>query len=181
MRRSVRKYSARPISDDDIEYLLEAARVAPSSNNKQPWRFVVVRDPEKVQRLAGAAPKRIVFNRPWMSKAPCVIVCCAEPSTIFHKAVGALLPVDLAMIDITIAAEHIVLAAAELGLGTCWVGWFDERKVRDILNLPQKWSVIALLAVGWPESPLEDRKPKRKQIAEIAFDEDLESPWGQSR
>ena len=180
-RRSVREFADRPVGDDDLDFLLEAARIAPSSNNTQPWRFVVVRDPEAILRLSGAAPVGVAFNRRWMSKAPCLIVGCAEPAVVYHRAIRPFLSIDLAEIDVTIATEHIVLAAAERGLGTCWIGWFDEGKIRKILGLPRRWRVIAMLAVGWPKDPLEEREPKRKAIGEIAFLETPDAPWGQSR
>ncbi|HHS50763.1 MAG TPA: nitroreductase [candidate division Zixibacteria bacterium] len=175
-RRSVRKFSDRPLDDADLSVILEAGRLAPSSTNSQPWRFVVVRDEAQIGAISGSAPAWIAFNKPWMSKAPCLIVLCAEPP-LTRKLTGALLPVDLPTIDVAIAGEHIVLAAAELGLGTCWVGWFDEDKIRAILDFPRSWRVISILAVGWPDEPLEDREPKRKKLSEVAFDGSADNPW----
>lgn len=176
-RRSVRKYSPRQVTDSEIEAILEAARLAPSSNNTQCWRFVVVRDSETIEKLSKCGP---FISKPvigFIAKAPCVIVCCAEPQAIYHKATKKAIPADLAVMDVTIATEHIVLAAAEIGLGTCWIGWVSEKKAAKLLDLPKKWKVIAMLAVGWPANPLELREPKRKGIGEIAFRENPRTPW----
>jgi len=176
-RRSVRLFSDRPVTDEEITAVLEAARVAPSSNNTQPWRFIVVREKETIEKLAKAVPAGLnVINR-WLSKAPCIIVCCGDPNPIYHRAAEKALPADLLIIDVTIATEHIVLAAAEFGLGTCWIGWVSDKRTKKLLNLPRKWRVIAMLAVGWPEKPLEPRELKRKTLREIAFKETPEKPW----
>jgi nitroreductase len=176
-RRSVRKYADRAVSDSEIERILESARLAPSSNNTQCWRFLVIRDKGKIRELAGAGP---LISKPvigFIENAPCVIVCCAEPKAIYHKAASSFIPADLAVMDVTIATEHIVLSAAEMGLGTCWIGWVSEKKAEKILNLPKNWKVIALLAVGWPDTPLEIREPNRKPIEEIVFRENPSTPW----
>ncbi|MGC9315404.1 MAG: nitroreductase family protein [bacterium] len=176
-RRSVRKYTDREVTDSEINTILETARLAPSSNNTQCWRFIVVRDKDKIRELSKAGP---LISKPvigFIEKAPCVIACCAEPQAIYHKATKSLIPADLAVMDVTIATEHIVLSAAEMGLGTCWIGWVSEKKAASILELPKKWKVIALLAVGWPQKPLEPREPNRKELSEIAFRENPQTPW----
>ncbi len=181
LRRSVRKFEDRPVTDEELAAIIEAARLAPSSNNTQPWRFVAIRDSEKIEAVARAGAALLPINKGWLSKAPCIIICCAEPSKVFHGIVNPMLSIDLATIDVAIAVEHIVLAAAEIGLGTCWIGWFDEKKIRKVVDLPAKWKVIALLAVGWPERPLEERVPNRKLLSEIAFDGGHDRPLGQSK
>jgi len=176
-RRSVRKFADRPVTEGEITAVFEAARVAPSSNNSQPWRFVIVREKGKVEELAKCGP---IISSPvigFIANAPCIIVCCAEPGALYHNAIKRLLPSDLAVIDVSIATEHIVLAAAEIGLGSCWIGWISEKKVAKLLNLPKKWKVIAMLALGWPDKPLEAHEPKRKALSEIAFDGSPEKPW----
>ncbi len=176
-RRSVRKYSSREVTDSEIETILEAARLAPSSNNTQCWRFVVVRDKETIERLSKCGP---FISRPvigFIEKAPCVIVCCAEPQAIYHKATQKVIPGDLAVMDVIIATEHIVLSSAEMGLGTCWIGWVSDKKISKLLDLPKTWKVITMLAVGWPEEPLETREPKRKNLSEIAFRENPRTTW----
>ncbi|MCK5832408.1 nitroreductase family protein [bacterium] len=180
-RRSVRKFSDRPVTDEELSEVLDAARLSPSSNNTQPWRFIIIREPKRIKAISGAAPALVAFNKPWMSKAPCLLVCCAEPGQVYHKTVGKLLTVDLATIDIAIAIEHVVLASAEMGLGTCWVGWFSEKKLRGIIDLPDNWKVISILAVGWPKEELTEHEPKRKALSDIAFDEGTDSPFGQRR
>ncbi len=178
MRRSVRKYSGRSVADEEIEIILDAARVAPSSNNTQPWRFIIVRDSETIERLSKTAPFGTSMAISFIAKAPCVIVCCAEPKAIYHKAVKRFVPADLAFMDVTIATEHIVLAAAKIGFGVCWMGWVSPKKLKKLLDLPGKWESVALLAVGWPERQLEIREPKRKSLSEIVFRESPKIPWG---
>ncbi len=176
-RRSVRRFTKQPVTDDELGILLEAARLAPSSGNTQPWRFVVVREAEMVEKLAKATPIGGSAVNRWLEKAPCIIVCCGKPGPVYHGASKAVLPADLMTMDIAIATEHIVLAAAEMELGTCWVGWLSEKKVKKLLGLPRSWKVVAMLAVGWPEKPLKDHEPNRKKIAEIAFRGKADTAW----
>jgi len=174
-RHSIRHFSEKSVSNSDLQFLFEAARLAPSSNNKQPWRFIAVRDKTKIEKLARAVPAGIKINA-WMENAPCVIVCCGEESLFYHKAIRLALPVDLMTIDVAIAIEHIVLSATERGMGTCWVGWFSEEKVRKIINIPSSWKIISLLALGWPSQEKDYRKTSRKSLSEIAFLESPENP-----
>lgn len=165
-RRSVRLFDpSKPVEDNQLRQILEAARLAPSSNNTQPWHFVVVRDENTRERISNAAPLGAAACK-WMRNAPVIIACCGKPDLLKHKSVGQLFDKDFFKVDITIAAEHIVLAAKELGLGTCWIGWFDEKKVRSILRVPSDVRVLALLPVGHPKGDWPPAK-KRKPLDEI--------------
>jgi len=148
-RRSIRTYEDKPVSDVDIRAILEAARLAPSWGNKQCWRFVVVRDKKtKLQMVEG---------RQWIADAPVVIVACADPS-----ASGTKEDQHYYMLDVGIAMEHIVLAAAERNLGTCWIGWFKEDVVRSALGIPDDLRIVAYTPVGHPgesKGEVSDRKP----------------------
>ena len=144
LRRSVRLFSSRPVSREDLLEVLEAARVAPSACNNQPLRFIVVTERAELDELAGAYP------RDWFRGAPAVIVVCSDHQKSFHRADGK----DHADLDAAIAADHMTLAAAERGLGTCWICAFDADRVRRQLALPDHLEPVILLPVGHPEEPL---------------------------
>jgi nitroreductase len=151
-RRSVREFSDLPIENEKLHGILQAARLAPSSNNTQPWRFVVVRDEGMRKGLSLAMPFKTPSPIKWMAKAPVVIACCAKPHVLLHKAVRVF-GKDYSEVDAAIAVEHMVLAAAALGIGSCWVGWFSEQKVRQLLSIPSDVKVVALLPLGYPAEP----------------------------
>ncbi len=162
-RYSVRSYSVKPVEEEKIKELLEAARLAPSAGNRQEWRFVVVTDEHARKELAGAAAGQM-----FVGKAPCVIACCAD--TDFHKMTCGQLTYP---IDVAIAIDHITLRAVELGLGTCWIGAFYEEEVKKILNIPEKIKVVELLTLGYPES-VTQRPKKRLVLEQVVFYE----KWG---
>ena len=144
LRRSVRLFSIRPVSREDLLEVLEAARVAPSACNNQPLRFIVVTERPELDELAGAYP------RAWFRGAPVVIVVCGDHQKSWHRADGK----DHADIDAAIAADHMTLAAAERGLGSCWICAFDADRVRRQLALPDPLEPVILLPLGHPEEPL---------------------------
>jgi len=166
VRRSVRKYRSDPIPDDVMDKMLEALRLAPSACNYQPWRFVVVRDDQIRDALARAS-----HNQMFMAEAPVIIVGCGFPGEAYKRMGGS---GSSAEIDVTIALDHLTLAAAEAGLGTCWIGAFDERAVKDILDVPRQAKVVALTPLGYPAEPgllkpvAADKRKKRDQV--IGFD-----------
>jgi len=138
-RRSIRSYAPGTISQEDLKKILEAARWAPSAGNRQPWHFVVVLDDKLKNELVPACR-----HQSFIRDAACVIVGLADME----------LSPKWAIVDTTIALEHIVLEAAELGYGSCWIGAFDESKVKALLNIPDKYKVVALITIGKPaESP----------------------------
>lgn len=140
-RKSVRKYMEKEVEQEKLMRILEAARLAPSAANKQEWRFVVVRDKEKRQKLSEAAK-----NQRFVAEAPIVIVCCAE--TDYHEMTCGQLCYP---IDVAIAIDHMTLIAVEEGLGTCWIGAFFEDKVKSMLNIPDDIRVVELLTLGYPK------------------------------
>jgi nitroreductase len=148
MRRSIRSYKPDPIPEEKLEYVLEAGRLAPSWGNRQCWRFVVVTDEEK---------RRAISTRDWHAGAPVMIVGCAYP-----ELSGSKFGQQYYMLDMGIAMEHMILAAAEQGLGTCWIGGqFDEPTVKQTLGIPDGVRVVALTPLGYPaETPgPKGRKP----------------------
>lgn len=161
-RHSVRAYESTPVSKEILEKILEAARLAPSAGNIQPWHFVVVTDAEKRVKLA-----KIPFAG-FLREAPVVIVGCGN-----HKASPRWF-----MVDVAIAMQNMVLAATAEGLGTCWVGSFNEEEVKEMLKIPGDYRVVALLALGYPRKKIDIQGRllhlvrKRKRLEEIvSFEE----------
>lgn len=151
-RRSVRKYEKKEIPQEVLNQILEAGRQAPSAVNKQPIRFVVATDSELNKNFSSA-----LFNR-FIKDSPLVIVGCAD--------VKSMLTGKWAVIDATIAFQNMVVAAWSLGVGSCWIGAFDEEKVKQLLNVPKQWKVVALVTFGYPA---EQPKPKKKKQIEELF------------
>ncbi len=147
-RKSVRAFKRDDIPQDVLTRVLEAARLAPSANNAQEWRFVVVRDASVRQRLSLAA-----CGQGSVASAPVVLVCCAE--TDEHRMTCGHLAYP---IDVAIATDHVTLCAVTEGLGTCWIGAFNEEQVKEVLEIPDPIRVVALLPIGYPENPAPVRK-----------------------
>ncbi len=139
-RKSVRHFLDKPVEQEKLDQVLEAARMAPSASNRQEWRFVVVREPETRKLLAGIAGSQVHV---W--KTATVIVGCAETDGHVMRCGQPSYPINLA-----IALDHISLAAVALGLGTCWIGDFDEAKVRQLLDIPDGIRVVELMCLGYP-------------------------------
>jgi nitroreductase len=139
-RCSVRSYQDRPVEKEKLEAVLEAARLAPSAKNMQEWRFVVVQDADTRKRLCAAAN-----NQAFVGEAPVVIACCTAIPDYVMRCGQLAYPIDVA-----IAVEHMALQAADLGLGTCWVGSFYEDQVKSLLGIPAGARVVQLLALGYP-------------------------------
>jgi len=155
MRYSVRSYQNRPVDDKTLKAVLDAARLAPSASNLQEWRFVVVRDPEARKSMMKAA-----HNQPFVGQAPVVIAACA---IITDKIMPGGLPTF--PIDIAIAVDHMTLAAVEMGLGTCWIGAFDEAAVKKLLGVPDTARVVVLMTLGYPGRPAAGKS--RKSLDQI--------------
>ncbi len=154
-RYSVRSYQDRPVEDEKLGRLLEAARLAPSAANRQEWRFVVVRDAAKRRELMEAAN-----GQKFVAEAPVVIVACAVGEDRKLDCGGALW-----VLDVGIALEHIALQAVEEGLGTCWIGAFSQARVRQALGIPDDVRVVELMPVGYPAD--RPREKNRLPLDEI--------------
>ena len=139
-RRSIRQYEDRPVEDEKLQQVMEAARLAPSAGNRQEWKFVVVRDPELRSQLVGAAR-----DQQFVAEAPVCIAACAQAHGYVMSCGYASHTIDLA-----IALDHIQLAARALGLGTCWLGAFEQDKVRHVLGIPATIEVVGLMPLGYP-------------------------------
>jgi nitroreductase len=176
MRRSIRKFKQDPVPGESITELLEAARLAPSGLNLQPWRFIIVKNEAMRSNLANATPSTMI------AKAPLIIVCCAD-NTVFDttgsrvkemQENGAFADTPFQGYDAgdflknkninkawikhhtafytAIAIDHMILKATDLGLGSCWIGAFDQEKVRKITSIDARYDIVALLAIGYPET-----------------------------
>ncbi len=168
-RRSVRRYAARPIETEKMRRILEAGRLAPSSCNKQPWHFVAVTDARMIWALSRCAPVGSRVNK-WMETAPLVVVICANPHPVIHKA-AQWIERDCHKIDIGIAGQQMDLMAAAMGLGSCWIGWFSENKVKKLLNVPEAMEVAAMLVIGYPEADPDSGEPSPPEKRRKRFDE----------
>ncbi|MBW4829291.1 MAG: nitroreductase family protein [Clostridiaceae bacterium] len=154
-RRSIRKYSSKPVEEEKLLKVLEAARLSPSAKNLQEWRFIVVKDSKLREKLTNEAIKQ-----PFVGEAPIILVCCGTEASGVMKCGQPRYTVDL-----SIATAYMILEAYEQGLGTCWLGSFDETKVKDILDIPEDVRVVSITPLGYPsESP--SQRP-RKELNEI--------------
>ena len=158
-RRSVRAFTAQDVSDEEAETLVEAACLAPSAGNLQPWEFVVVKDPGVKRRLVDAA-----HGQSFISKAPVVFVVCAVPgrSASGYGSRGREL---YCLQDTAAAVQNLLLTATANGLGSCWIGAFDEGRAADALGLPEGIRPVAIVPVGYPaESPRQRPRRLVKQV-----------------
>jgi len=157
LRKSIRAYKPDPISDEVLTRILESGRLAPSAKNIQPWKFIVIKDTKIKQELVIACR-----NQEFIAQAPVVICAVALEKIAWGKMGGywSSYPVD-----ITIALDHMILAATNEGLGTCWIGAYDETEVKRILKIPEDVKVIALTPIGYPAQPPSPRT--RKPLSEI--------------
>lgn len=148
-RTSCRSYEPKPIPRKHLELMLEAARLAPSACNKQPWRFAVVEDvTTRLQIIDKAFLKGIPMR--WAANAGAIIALGMQKSAVTHKIAPRISGVDYPLLDLGIAGEHLVLQAEELGLGTCWIGWIRPKAVRRIVGWPRDIDPVSLITVGWP-------------------------------
>ena len=156
-RHSVRSYTARPVEQEKLDYILECARLAPSAVNKQPWKFMVVQSPEGKSKICQC------YAREWMAEAPLYIIVCAVADEAWTRRYDGKNHAD---IDAAIATEHICLAAADQGLGTCWVCNFDTTLIRQLFPFEPDTYPVAIIPIGYPDET--DRpEAKRKPMDEI--------------
>ncbi|MEM2109694.1 MAG: nitroreductase family protein [Candidatus Odinarchaeota archaeon] len=154
-RRSIRRFKDKPIEEDKLQRILEAARIAPSARNLQDWKFIVVKDKKLKEQLVEAAK-----GQAFIAQAPVVIVACGT-KTDYVMTCGQ----PSYVIDVSIAATHIILKAVEEGLGSCWLGAFYEDRVKKILGIPDNIRVVTMIPIGYPD--LEPKPTSRKSLEEI--------------
>jgi nitroreductase len=166
-RRSARSYKAAPVEKEKIMQLLEAARLAPSACNAQPWKFVVVETPALKNEVFKEGLNNLVVPNKWAADAPVIIAVCSQTKFFVHNIAEKIQDVDYHLIDLGIACEHLVLKAEELGLGTCYIGWFRGKEIKKILKLPSSYKVECLITLGYAKDMPANPAP-RKAIEEIA-------------
>ena len=154
-RYSVRAYKSVPIEDDKLEKVLEAARLAPTACNLQPFQVIVVHTKGKEKEL------QRIYSAPWFVQAPIVICACGKPSESWVRQDGE----NYCDVDVTIVMDHLILAAADLGLGTCWIGAFNADAAREILKLPDDVKPIAFTPLGYPD--IQAGYKSRKSLDEL--------------
>ncbi|MFH1074875.1 MAG: nitroreductase family protein [Candidatus Firestonebacteria bacterium] len=160
-RKSIRKYDlTRPVSDELVNKVLETARLAPSACNLQPWHFIVIRDNKVKEEM------KEVYGREWFYTAPVIIVGCTDTSVSWKRSFDK---ADYSQVDLAIAFDHLLLAAAGEGLGTCWIGAFNPEIARKVLGIPEKINIIAMTPLGYP-AEVPAAKP-RKELKEIIHEE----------
>jgi len=159
-RRSVRHYKPQAIEKDKLERVLNAARLAPSGNNVQPWKFILVKDPATKRKLVP-----LCWNQKFVAEAPLVIVACALK---VESTVGGVIPTHV--VDTSIAVTHLMLAAAHEKLGTCWVGAFESQPVKELLAIPADVEIVAIIPIGFPADDARVAK-SRKSFDQIICEE----------
>lgn len=161
-RYSCRSYNRNQVVERDIlTSIIQSAQIAPSACNRQPWVFIIIDD-----HCDSSSRNAILesYNRPWIETAPAFIVACGDHSQAWHRPADNK---DHTDIDISIAIEHICLAASDKGLGTCWVCNFDVEKLKSELNIPSQYEPIAIIPIGYPASDSTITPKNRKDIDEI--------------
>jgi len=164
-RQSQRNYADKPVEKEKIERCLEAARLAPSACNAQPWKFVVVDDVELKNKIADTTANKLLPLNHWTKQAPVHVVLVLEKPNFTSKIGEMVRDKKFILMDVGIAAEHFCLQAAEEGLGTCMIGWFNEKKVKEMLNIPKSKRAMLVISVGYPEG--KHREKMRKPMNEI--------------
>lgn len=157
-RFSARKFTEEPVNDDDLSYILECVRMAPSAVNFQPWKFIVVQSEEAKQRL------RQCYSREWFNSAPLYIIALKNNETAWRRKYDGKPHGD---VDVSIAVEHLCLAASDCGLGTCWVCNYDTTLFAQLFPQPAEWEAVAIIPLGHiaPDCPRKEKD--RKPLADI--------------
>jgi nitroreductase len=157
-RRSIRKYQEKPVEREKILACVAAARLAPSAENRQPWRFVVLDQPERIQQFSAEAFSGLYRPTRWAQKAPVLIVLFAKIDFLVNRLGRWVQGNQFYLLDLGIAGEHFVLQAEAFGLGTCWIGWFDAKKTMKFFDLSGNYRAVALISLGYPAQTRSPRK-----------------------
>ena len=166
-RQSVRKYQDKPVEKEKIEQLIEAVHLAPSACNSQPWKLIIVDEPDLKNEVARATfSKTVAFNK-FAVEAPVIAVLVIEKPKLIAQIGGSIKNMEYPQIDIGIAAEHFCLQATELGLGTCMIGWFNQKKLKELLNIPKTRKVGLVITLGYAPEDYKLRQKIRKPYDDI--------------
>src|SRR6056297_2381564 len=161
-RYSVRKYLPKPVEKEKIDRCLEAARIAPSACNGQPWKFIVIDKPELVKKVSQYARASLLNMNKFLDQAPVIIAIVMEPANVTSTLGSKIKRKHYPLIDIGIAAEHICLQATEEGLGSCMIGWLNEKKVKKLLNIPSSRRIPLLITLGYPSDEKEKNRIRKE-------------------
>ena len=159
-RRSVRSYRPDLVPQEVLNRVLEAVRIAPSGSNRQPWKFIIVQDEVLKQKLVS-----VCNNQGFLAEAPLIVVACGR--NIHYNRGGYMGDMSM-LVDVTIGFTHLVLAARAEGLGTCWIGAFQNEEVKKLLNIPEEYDVVAVTPLGYPKGEAFTEPGPRKSLDEIA-------------
>jgi len=166
-RQSVRRYSSNPVEEEKLKTLIEAVHLAPSACNSQPWKLIIVNDKELKNKVAQATFDTIVSFNKFALEAPVIAVLVIEKAKLIAQLGGNIKNQEYPYYDIGIAAAHFCLQATELGLGTCMIGWFNEKRIQELLNIPQKRKIGMVITLGYPPEDYKMRKKIRKTTNKI--------------
>ena len=166
-RQSDRLYTNKTVDREIINRCIEAARLAPSASNSQPWTFIVIDEPEIKDKVAKKTFGPLKSFNKFVPQAPVIIAILLEKPKIITELGGRIKKKEYPLIDIGIAAEHICLQAAEEGLGTCMLGWFDEQSVKTLLKVPESKSIPLLITLGYTPEDYKHRKKIRKSMNKV--------------
>ena len=159
-RQSDRKYSDKPVEKEKLDRIIEAGRMAPSACNAQPWKFIVVTEPMLISKIAEAASAKLIGMNTFVAQAPVQLIVVREKPNMSSKVGGTIKNKDYSLIDIGIASENICLQARAEGIGSCIIGWFDEKMLRKLLAIPRSKRVELIITIGYSLS--DHREKKRK-------------------
>lgn len=166
-RQSVRKYTDKAVEKDKLDKCLDAARYAPSASNSQPWKFIVIDDLGLKEKVAKETYGPLESFNKFVHQAPVIIAITLEKPKLITRLGGRIKKKEWKLIDIGIAAEHFCLQAEELGLGTCMIGWYNEKNIKEILKVPERKSIALLISLGYPPENYTIRKKIRKNKDEV--------------
>jgi nitroreductase len=159
-RQSDRKYSDKPVEKEKLDRIIEAGRIAPSACNAQPWKFIVVTEPQLLLKTAEAASAKLLGMNSFVSQAPVQVIIVREKPNFSSKVGASIKNKDYSLIDIGIAAENICLQAAAEGIGSCIIGWFDEKELQNLLGIPSSKRVELMITLGYS---LSDKRGKKRK------------------
>ena len=163
LRQSVRRYADKPVEKEKLQICIETARLSPSAHNSQPWKFIIVDEPELKNQVAECAAS-LGMNK-FVARAPVVVAIVLERMNTLTQVGSVIKDKEFSLMDVGIAVNQFCLQATDIGLGTCIIGWFDEKRVRKLLHVDSHKRIPLLISVGYSEAPL--REKTRKPVEEM--------------
>ncbi len=167
-RQSVRRYQDKPVEREKLQHLIEAVRFAPSASNSQPWKLIMVDEPELKDKVANATFSKLVAFNKFAPQAAVMAVLVIEKPKMITQIGGSVKNREFPLIDIGIAAEHFCLQATELGLSTCMLGWFSEKKIKQLLSIPKNKRIGLVITLGYETEDYKQREKIRKSVEEMS-------------